>query len=100
MPTMMGALQPMGPLPLPNKSLRRLRVVAEDVAGGSCVVMVATGEEYGHRRRVEQLLAIVNDDLGWNMSNDAPGEEEKVNGSRLTLRELTAHVLLSVWAAT
>ncbi|ELR23458.1 Nacetyltransferase [Acanthamoeba castellanii str. Neff] len=59
-------------------SLRRLRVVAEDVAGGSCVVMVATGEEYGHRRRVEQLLAIVNDDLGWNMSNDAPGEEEKI----------------------
>lgn len=71
------------PFPSP-KSLRRLRVVAEDVAGGSCVVMVATGEEYGHRRRVEQLLAIVNDDLGWNMSNDAPGEEEKVNDSRLT----------------
>jgi hypothetical protein len=51
----------------------------DDAVEGSCVLMISADEDYGHRKRIEQLLAIVNDELGWSVqANATKGGEEKV----------------------
>jgi len=61
-------------------SLKKLRVVAEDSSTEGHIVLFEGGRQHNHSKRLEQLLALVNDELAWN-ANAHTGineEEEKI----------------------